>query len=174
MLIRRKKPILARAINYMFPYPLWTPSSLQYHLPYITAAALAHPTLNTPRIDYSPSFRRVCIVDGSVFSLIRLVALECMPYNPNAIPWTFFLCWPIASNSSAETHLLEHGLVCCSNHKMQGRTQKFLKGVGVQFFKNEPVPNCGWFILTINENACYYSQTGFHSSSCILLQHLLI
>ena len=38
----------------MFLNPLWTPSSLQYHLPHLTAVALAHPILNTPKIDYPP------------------------------------------------------------------------------------------------------------------------
>ena len=76
------------------------------------------PILNTPRIDYSPTFRRVCISRWICLSRIRLVALECMPYNPNTIiPLTFFLCWPIASSCLAEAHPFEHGLVFGSSHK---------------------------------------------------------
>ena len=62
LLIHGRNPsILARVTNYMSPNPLWTLSNLPNHLPYLTAVALAHPTLNTPRIDYSPSFKRVCV-----------------------------------------------------------------------------------------------------------------
>ena len=38
----------------MFTNPFGLQSSLQYYLPYLTAVALAHLTLNTPSIDYSP------------------------------------------------------------------------------------------------------------------------
>ena len=42
------------------PNSLWTPIKLQYHLSYLTAVTLAHPcNMNTQRIDYSPSFKRV-------------------------------------------------------------------------------------------------------------------
>ena len=58
---RKKSSILARATNFMFLNPVWTPSSLQYHLPYLTAVAQAHPTLNTPGINYSPSSRSICM-----------------------------------------------------------------------------------------------------------------
>ena len=42
------------------PIPFQLQSSLEYYLPYLTAVAVAHhSSMNTPRIDYSPSFRRV-------------------------------------------------------------------------------------------------------------------
>ena len=91
LLIQRKKTfILAQIINYISTNPFWTPIKLRYYLPYLTAAALAHPTLNTPSIDYSPFLHQTRMY-GPI-DLPRQVALECMPYNPNEIPSTLFLC----------------------------------------------------------------------------------
>ena len=46
----------------------------------------------------------------------------------------------------------------------QGALKKFLKR-GFQFFKKQPIPNGSKIISNINENARYYSQTGFHGNS---------
>ena len=102
------------------PIPFGLQSSLQYHLLYPTAVALAHPSImKTPRIDYYPPPSDTYSRAGrSVSSFIKRMALECMPYYPNAMPSTlFFFGRPIASSFTAENHSLEHGLVWCNNHK---------------------------------------------------------
>ena len=88
--------------------------------------ALAHPTLNTLGIDDSPFLLQTrmngpILFSRSVSFLIRQVAQKCMPYNPNAIPSTLFLCWTNCLRFTAETHLLDHRLVRFNNHKMTCR-----------------------------------------------------
>ena len=56
-----KKPFsLAWTLIICPPFPLRHQSSLQYHLLYLIAVALAHPTLNTLRINCSPFLLQTC------------------------------------------------------------------------------------------------------------------
>ena len=96
--------------------------------------ALAHPTLNKPRIDYSPSFRRVCMGRWICPSLIRLVALECLPYNPNTIPSTFFLCWPFAFSFQVKPIPWSTGLSAVAITRQLGRFQSSFFGLAIGSF----------------------------------------
>ena len=100
---------------------LWTPTKFTVLSSHLTAVALAHPQLNTARLDYSLFLLQTHMngpIDiGYIPSLIRRMALEYMPYNPNEYLPLFFSAGPISSSFTAETHPLEYGLVWCNNHK---------------------------------------------------------
>ena len=94
-------------------------SSLQSHLPYLTAVALTHPsTLNTPNSNYIPFLFQARMhwpIDLSLLSLDGWCWSVCHIIQKQYLR-LFFPAGPIASSFTAETHPQEHRLIWCNNH----------------------------------------------------------
>ena len=105
--------------------PFGFQSSLQYYVSYLTAVAIAHPTLNTPSIDYScfliqtrmygPIDLSLPLLDRWHWSVYHIIQMQHLQL--------FFSARPIASNFTPETHFLEHGLVRRNNTRRLGHFQ---------------------------------------------------
>ena len=107
------------------PIPSGLQSSLRYYLPYLTAVALAHPTLNTPSIDYSlflPQTHMYGPIDLSLPSLDRWHWSACHIIQMQYLRF-FFSARPIAFSFTPETHSMEHGLVWRNNTRRLGHFQ---------------------------------------------------
>ena len=81
--------------------------------------ALAYPTLNTPRIDYSPLLLQTRMYGAIDLSFPSLHGWYWSVYYIIQTQYLqlFFSAGPIASSFTAKTYPLEHGLVWCNNHK---------------------------------------------------------
>ena len=87
--------------------------------------ALAHPTLNTPSIDYSPFLLETRVfgpIDLSLPSLDRWHWSVCHIIHMQRLR-LFFSDRPIASSFTPETDSLEHGLVLRNNTRQLGHFQ---------------------------------------------------
>ena len=103
----------------MSPNSLWTPIkfTLSSSIPYCSGPSSSHLEYIKNRLLSIPPSDANLWADRAVSSLIRRVALECMPYYPNAIPLTLFLCWiNCLQFHTAKTNPLEHGLAWCNHH----------------------------------------------------------
>ena len=95
LILKTNPSILARTINYVSPNSFLTPIkfTVLYSIPDCSclSSSLQH--------EYAKNWllsllqRRYSWADRSVSSLIRRVSLERMPYYPNLIPSTLFICW---------------------------------------------------------------------------------